>query len=156
MAAAAGLAGPLLFAVVLLTLTTAQYGFMRSLGWDPIMRPTFDWPSGLSLGPLGSVMTGTLPERHVPLQLPEEPVPQLAAGDELAIPARERAVVHDEVHRDRGLFDRDALQPLGMSTDGEGLADLDAVSKPESATMSPGRRPPPPRPGGGRRRCRAW
>ena len=58
-AAAAGLAGPLLFAVVVLTLTLAQYRFMRSLGWDPILRPTFDWPSGLSLGPLGWVMTGT-------------------------------------------------------------------------------------------------
>ncbi|MGZ6315763.1 MAG: DUF998 domain-containing protein [Anaerolineales bacterium] len=58
-AAAAGLAGPVLFAVVLLTLTAAQYGFMRSLGWDPVLRPTFDWPSGLSLGPLGWVMTVT-------------------------------------------------------------------------------------------------
>ncbi len=58
-AAAAGLAGPALFAVALLTLTAAQYEFMRSLGWDPIARPTFDWPSGLSLGPLGWMMTGT-------------------------------------------------------------------------------------------------
>ncbi len=58
-AAAAGLLGPLLFAAVVIALTVAQYRFMRSLGWDPLWRPTFDWPSGLSLGPLGIMMTGT-------------------------------------------------------------------------------------------------
>ncbi len=55
--AAAGIIGPALFAAVVLTLTLAQYPFMRSLGWDPILRPTFDWPSGLALGPLGWIMT---------------------------------------------------------------------------------------------------
>jgi hypothetical protein len=57
--AAAGLFGPLLFAAAVTTLTVAQYGFMLSLGWDPLRAPTFDWPSGLSLGPLGWLMTGT-------------------------------------------------------------------------------------------------
>ena len=52
------------------------------------------------------------PERHVALQLPEQPVPDLAAGDVLPVPAGERAVVDDEVHRDRRLLDRDAQQPL--------------------------------------------
>ncbi len=51
--------GPLLFAVVLITLTIIQYPFMRSLGWDPSMHPTFDWPSGLALGPMGWIMTAT-------------------------------------------------------------------------------------------------
>jgi hypothetical protein len=57
--AVAGIAGPLLFGSVLTTLTLVQYPFMRSLGWDPIMHPTFDWPSGLALGPIGWIMTAT-------------------------------------------------------------------------------------------------
>lgn len=40
-------------------LTCLQYDFMRSLGWDPLWAPTFDWPSGLSLGPYGPMMTAT-------------------------------------------------------------------------------------------------
>ncbi len=59
LAAVAGMLGPLLFAAVLLALTLVQYPFMRSLGWDPLMHPTFDWPSGLALGPIGWVMTAT-------------------------------------------------------------------------------------------------
>ncbi len=50
---------PLLLGVVLIILTLLQYPFMRSLGWDPWFRPTFDWPSGLALGPLGWIMTAT-------------------------------------------------------------------------------------------------
>ncbi len=30
---------------------------MRSLGWNPLYAPTFDWPSGLALGPYGLLMT---------------------------------------------------------------------------------------------------
>ncbi len=55
----AGIVGPFLFATVLITLTLVQYPFMRSLGWDPLMHPTFDWPSGLALGPIGWLMTVT-------------------------------------------------------------------------------------------------
>lgn len=40
-------------------LTLAQYGFMRTLGWDPLQASTLDWPSGLSLGPDGWMMTFT-------------------------------------------------------------------------------------------------
>lgn len=58
-AAVAGMTGPLLFALVVLTLSIIEYPFMRSLGWDPVLRPTFDWPSGLALGPLGWVMIVT-------------------------------------------------------------------------------------------------
>ncbi len=53
------LLGPILFALVLITLTIVQYDFLRGLGWHPINDPTFDWPSGLALGPYGVVMTAT-------------------------------------------------------------------------------------------------
>ena len=53
------LLGPILFALVLITLTIIQYDFLRGLGWHPINDPTFDWPSGLALGPYGIVMTAT-------------------------------------------------------------------------------------------------
>ncbi len=53
------LLGPILFALVLITLTIVQYDFMRGLGWHPLNDPTFDWPSGLALGPYGIVMTAT-------------------------------------------------------------------------------------------------
>jgi len=53
------LLGPILFAVVLSTLTIIKYDFLISLGWDPIRAPTFDWPSGLALGKYGFVMTAT-------------------------------------------------------------------------------------------------
>ncbi len=58
-AGAAGMIGPALFAIVVATLSIVQYSFMRSLGWDPLLRPTFDWPSGLALGPFGWIMTAT-------------------------------------------------------------------------------------------------
>jgi hypothetical protein len=58
-AAWAGIAGPLWFAGAVLGLTRAQYDFMRWLGWDPLRAPTLDWPSGLSLGPYGWLMTAT-------------------------------------------------------------------------------------------------
>ena len=47
------------FTVMVIALTILQYDFLLGLGWDPIDAPTFDWPSGLSLGPYGSWMTGT-------------------------------------------------------------------------------------------------
>ncbi len=76
------------------------------------------------------------PERHVALQLPVQPVLELPAGDELPVPAGEGAVVHDEVHRDRRLLDRDAREPLGRSTAVK-VFPISMVSKPERATMSP-------------------
>ncbi len=57
--AVAGIIGAALFGAVVLTLTIVQYPFMRSLGWDPVLHPTFDWPSGLALGPDGWIMTDT-------------------------------------------------------------------------------------------------
>ena len=59
LAALGGIFGPIWFASVVTVLTVTQYDFMRSLGWDPIYAPTFDWPSGLSLSPYGLWMTLT-------------------------------------------------------------------------------------------------
>lgn len=54
-----GLIGPILFTVVLTTLTFVQFDFLRGLGWDPLYDATLDWPSGNSLGPYGIWMTLT-------------------------------------------------------------------------------------------------
>jgi hypothetical protein len=59
LAGRAGVIGPILFGFVLLTLTTLKYDFLLSLGWHPIKDPTFDWPSGLSLGDYGWIMVVT-------------------------------------------------------------------------------------------------
>jgi hypothetical protein len=53
------LAGPILFAVVVITLSIVEYDFLRGLGWDPIHDVTLDWPSGIALGPYGWIMTLT-------------------------------------------------------------------------------------------------
>jgi uncharacterized membrane protein YidH (DUF202 family) len=52
-AALAGMAGPVLFAGGLATLTTLQYDFLLEIGWEPLSNPSGAWPSGLSLGPYG-------------------------------------------------------------------------------------------------------
>jgi len=59
LAARVGIIGPILFGIVLITLTIFKYNFLLSLGWDPIHAPTFDWPSGLALGDYGWIMTVT-------------------------------------------------------------------------------------------------
>jgi hypothetical protein len=56
-AALAGVCGPTLFGFTLAALTLVKFDFLRSLGWDPLTAPTFDWPSGLALGSYGWVMT---------------------------------------------------------------------------------------------------
>jgi hypothetical protein len=52
-AAVAGMVGPILFAIILLTLTVADYDFMVGIGWRPLRDPAGAWPSGLALGPHG-------------------------------------------------------------------------------------------------------
>jgi hypothetical protein len=52
-AALAGMIGPVIFVVIVIALTVAQYGFMRGLGWHPIESSGVPWPSGLALGPYG-------------------------------------------------------------------------------------------------------
>ncbi|MDQ3005644.1 MAG: DUF998 domain-containing protein, partial [Chloroflexota bacterium] len=59
LAARAGMIGPFFFGVVLITLTIVKYDFLLSLGWHPLLAPTFDWPSGLALGEHGWIMTAT-------------------------------------------------------------------------------------------------
>ncbi|HEX6269945.1 MAG TPA: DUF998 domain-containing protein [Anaerolineales bacterium] len=59
-AAYTGIFGPLLFALVVIGLTTVQSDFMHTLGWDPFFQ-VLDWPSGLALGPYGWLMTVTFP-----------------------------------------------------------------------------------------------
>jgi hypothetical protein len=53
------LLGPMLFGIVVITLTIIKYDFLLGLGWHPLNNPTLDWPSGLALGPYGVVMTAT-------------------------------------------------------------------------------------------------
>lgn len=52
-AALAGMVGAAVFAVVVIFLTLAQYGFMLELGWEPLGFSDVPWPSSLALGPLG-------------------------------------------------------------------------------------------------------
>ena len=59
LAAGAGIIGPLVFGIALISLTILKYDFLLSLGWHPLQAPTFDWPSGLALGDYGWVMTVT-------------------------------------------------------------------------------------------------
>ena len=49
----AGMLGPAVFALIIVVLTVAQYGFMVRLGWDPVGVSEVPWPSALALGPLG-------------------------------------------------------------------------------------------------------
>ncbi len=57
--ATAGIIAPLVLGTAIAALTIVEFPFMRSLGWDPLRRPTFDWPSGLALSPAGWIMTLT-------------------------------------------------------------------------------------------------
>ena len=55
LAAAAGVAGPLLFIVGSVGLTVMQYDFLRGLGWHPVADSPVPWPSALALGPYGAL-----------------------------------------------------------------------------------------------------
>ncbi len=50
--ALAGIAGPLIFAAVVI-LTVADYDFLRRLGWHPTRRNEVVWSSSTALGPYG-------------------------------------------------------------------------------------------------------
>lgn len=56
LAVTAGVAGPLLLGGTILVLTLRQQAFLRTLGWDSLLAPTVDWPSGLALSPEGGWM----------------------------------------------------------------------------------------------------
>ena len=66
------------------------------------------------------------PEGHVPLELPEQPLPQLPTGDELPFAPRERRVVDLAVHRDRGLLHCDPREALEVVGRRDRLPDLHA------------------------------
>lgn len=52
--ALAGVVAPIMFGIVIVVLTVAQYDFMTGLGWRPVGESSgVPWPSGLALGPLG-------------------------------------------------------------------------------------------------------
>ncbi len=57
LAAWAGIVGPILLASVITFLTITERDFMTSIGWK--LNAPLDWPSGLSLGPIGWMMTLT-------------------------------------------------------------------------------------------------
>jgi hypothetical protein len=59
LAARAGMIGPFIFGVVLISLTILKFDFLLSIGWHPFRAPTLDWPSGLALGDYGWIMTVT-------------------------------------------------------------------------------------------------
>jgi hypothetical protein len=54
-----GIVGATFLSLAIFILTVAQYNFLIRLGWHPLYSPTFDWPSGLALGPYGRWMTLT-------------------------------------------------------------------------------------------------
>ena len=56
LAALAGIIAPIVFAIIVIGLTVAEAGFMRSIGWEPLGN-VLDWPSGLAMGPYGWLMT---------------------------------------------------------------------------------------------------
>ena len=57
LAVIAGILGPLLLGGVITLLTILERDFMTSIGWR--LDAPVDWPSGLSLGPFGWIMTAT-------------------------------------------------------------------------------------------------
>ena len=65
------------------------------------------------------------PERHVLQRLPEQPVPDLAGGDELALPAAEGGVVDGEGHLHGGGGNLYKGQGLGTGGGANGIPDGD-------------------------------
>ncbi len=66
-------------------------------------------------------------EADVGRGLPQQAFLQVAAGDELALAAREGAVVDEELHREGRLVDRHRDEALGSVRSGHGVSDLDAL-----------------------------
>ncbi len=74
----------------------------------------------------------------VSLQLLEQPLPDLARGDEFSVSAGEWRVVNQIVHRDRRLLHRDAGEPLGMLEVGHSESDLDSLQAGERDDLTGG------------------
>ena len=106
LAARAGMIGPFLFGVVLITLTVLKYDFLLSLGWHPLQAPTFDWPSGLALGSYGWIMTTTFILSGLMMTL-------FASGLRFSLPPIRRAQIGTRLLTLAGL----ALMGLAFTTD---------------------------------------
>ncbi len=61
--------GPVLFGTLLALLTALQYDFMIGIGWHPLADPSGAWPSGLALGPYGSLQVANFVASGVLLAL---------------------------------------------------------------------------------------
>jgi len=106
LAARVGMIGPILFGIVLITLTILKYNFLLSLGWDPIQAPTFDWPSGLALGDFGWIMTLTFIASGLMLTL-------FASGLRLSLPRSRMTLFSTFIFSLAGI----ALAGLAFTTD---------------------------------------
>ena len=106
LAVRAGMLGPLLFGIVLITLTILKYDFLLSLGWHPLNDPTFDWPSGLALGAYGWIMTLTFITSGLMLTL-------FASGLRLSLPRSRLTLISTFTLSLAGL----ALAGLAFTTD---------------------------------------
>ena len=47
--------GAAVFGLVVFVLTLVEYPFLQGIGWSPVAQSGVPWPSGLALGPYGSV-----------------------------------------------------------------------------------------------------
>lgn len=101
-----GLIGPLLFALVVTTLTIIQFDFLLSLGWHPFYAPTFDWPSGLALGKYGWIMTATFIVSGLMMSL-------FASGLRLSLPRSRSTLISTFILSLAGI----ALAGLAFTTD---------------------------------------
>ena len=101
-----GLIGPVLFALVVTTLTIIKFDFLLSLGWHPLNAPTFDWPSGLALGDYGWVMTATFIASGLMMTL-------FASGLRLSLPRSPLTLISTFIFSLAGL----ALAGLAFTTD---------------------------------------
>ncbi len=101
-----GLIGPLLFALVVITLTIIKFDFLLSLGWHPFYAPTFDWPSGLALGKYGWIMTATFIVSGLMMSL-------FASGLRLSLPRSRSTLISTFILSLAGI----ALAGLAFTTD---------------------------------------
>ena len=101
-----GLIGPVLFALIVATLTILKFDFLLSLGWHPLYAPTFDWPSGLALGDYGWIMTLTFIASGLMMSL-------FASGLRLSLPRSRLTLISTFTFSLAGI----ALAGLAFTTD---------------------------------------
>jgi len=67
------------------------------------------------------------PERHILENLPLQPLLEVPGGEVFALPAGQRAVVHEKEHRNRRFVDTNPGQGLRILQRGDRVADLDIL-----------------------------